>query len=89
MPTVTLPDDELAALRTAVRRLIEGDRFPRAPRLDPLRAALARLDAAATAEPVPLAKAKPAGKVDKRGRRSSGAPRSRRHPDILPDKPDR
>jgi hypothetical protein len=82
MPTVTLPDDELAALRTAVRRLIEGDRFPRAPRLDALRAALGKLDAAATTEPVPLAKAKPAAKG---ARRLNGAPRSR-HPDILPDR---
>ena len=38
-----LPRQELVALRTAIRRLSEGDRFPRAPRLDPLRPALARL----------------------------------------------
>jgi hypothetical protein len=35
----------------AVRRAIEDDRFPRVPRLDPLRAALGRLEAAA--EPTP------------------------------------
>ena len=47
MPTIDLPDDELAAVTAAIRRVIEGDRYPRAPRLDALRAALARLEAAA------------------------------------------
>jgi hypothetical protein len=46
VPTIDLPDDELAAVTAAIRRAIEGDRYPHAPRLDPLRAALARLDAA-------------------------------------------
>jgi hypothetical protein len=46
VPTIDLPDDELAAVAAAIRRLIEDDKFPHAPRLDPLRAALARLDAA-------------------------------------------
>jgi hypothetical protein len=46
VPTIDLPDDELAAVAAAIRRVIEGDRYPHAPRLDPLRAALARLDAA-------------------------------------------
>lgn len=69
MPNIDLSDAELAALRVAIRRLIEGDRYPRAPRLDPLRAALARLEAAAATEPVPLAQAPRAGKADKRGGR--------------------
>ena len=47
MPTIDLSDDELAAITAAIRRVIEGDRYPRAPRLDALRAALARLEAAA------------------------------------------
>ena len=47
MPTIDLPDDELAAVTAAIRRAIEDDKFPHAPRLDPLRAALARLEAAA------------------------------------------
>ena len=68
MPKIDLPDDELAALTAAVRRLIEGDRYPHAPRLDPLRAALARLQAAAT-ELTPVPKATPEGKGDKRARR--------------------
>jgi hypothetical protein len=46
MPTIDLPDDELAAVAAAIRRAIEDDKFPHAPRLDPLRAALARLEAA-------------------------------------------
>ena len=47
MPTIDLTDNEYAAVTAAIRRAIEDDRFPRAPRLDPLRAALARLEAAA------------------------------------------
>jgi hypothetical protein len=43
---IDLPDDELAAVAAAIRCVIEGDRYPHAPRLDPLRAALARLEAA-------------------------------------------
>ena len=46
MPTIDLPADELAAVTAAIQRAIEDDRFPHAPRLDPLRAALARLEAA-------------------------------------------
>jgi hypothetical protein len=43
---VDLPDDELAAVIAALRRVIEGDKYPLSPRLDALRAALARLEAA-------------------------------------------
>ena len=53
VPTVDLPDDELAAVTAAIRGVIEGDRYPHAPRLDPLRAALARLDAATAPKPTP------------------------------------
>src|SRR5580692_5123251 len=53
MPTIDLPDDELAAVAAAIRGVIAGDRYPHAPRLDPLRAALARLDAAAAANAAP------------------------------------
>ena len=67
MPTIDLPDDELAAVTAALRRVIEDDKYPHAPRLDPLRAALARLIAAA--EPSPDLKASPAAKADKRARR--------------------
>jgi hypothetical protein len=75
MPTIDLTDDELAAITAAIRRAIETDRFPRAPRLDPLRAALARFDAAS--KPTPHPKAPPEGspkepspaKADKRARR--------------------
>jgi hypothetical protein len=40
MPAINLTDDELAAVTSAIRRTIEHDRFPHAPRLDPVRAAL-------------------------------------------------
>jgi hypothetical protein len=66
VPTINLTDEELAAVAAAIRRTIETDRFPRAPRLDPLRAALGKFEAGA--EPTPLPKAPPA-KADKRARR--------------------
>ena len=75
MPTVNLAADELAAVTAAIRQLIEGDRYPHAPRLDPLRAALGKLEAAAepigeaAAEPSPPPKAPPPAKADKRARR--------------------
>jgi hypothetical protein len=40
VPTIDLPADELAAVAAAIRGVIEGDRYPHAPRLDPLRAAI-------------------------------------------------
>ena len=67
MPTIDLPADELAAAAAAIRSVIEGDRYPHAPRLDPLRAALARLDAAS--KPTAPPKAPPPAKADKRARR--------------------
>jgi hypothetical protein len=69
VPTIDLPADELAAVAAAIRGVIEGDRYPHAPRLDPLRAALARLDAALALEPTPDPKAPPAAKADKGTRR--------------------
>jgi hypothetical protein len=94
VPTIDLPADELAALIAALRGLIQDDRYPHAPRLDPLRAALARLEAATATNVAPGEKtnsenrekksnaatnvAPPPAKADKRGRRG--------HPDILPDR---
>jgi hypothetical protein len=69
MPTIDLTDAEHAAVTATVRRAIEDDKFPHAPRLDPLRAALARLDAALALEPTPAPKAPPPAKADKRARR--------------------
>jgi hypothetical protein len=75
MPKVDLPADEHLAAIAAIRGLIEADRYPHARRLDPLRAALARLEAAAQNSPLeadnfgPPPKAAPAGKGDKRPRR--------------------
>jgi hypothetical protein len=59
-PTIDLTDAELAAVAAAIRRAVEEDRFPRAPRLDPLRSALAKLEQ----EPSP--KAPPGGKPGRR-----------------------
>jgi hypothetical protein len=67
VPTISLTADELAAVTAAIRRAIEDDRFPHAPRLDPLRAAPGKLEAAP--EPAPLPKAPPPAKADKRARR--------------------
>jgi hypothetical protein len=47
VPRFDLNDAEHAAVAAAIRRAIETDRFPRAPRLDPLRSALGKFDAAA------------------------------------------
>jgi hypothetical protein len=54
MPTIDLTDSKHAALTAAIRRWINEDPFPRAPRLDPLRSAL-KLDQAAP-RPPPAAK---------------------------------
>ena len=82
VPTIDLPADELAAVTAAIRRTIADDKYPHAPRLDPLRAALARLEAASKPEnqvvdghletaskPTPLPKAPPPAKAAKRARR--------------------
>jgi hypothetical protein len=71
MPIIDLPADELAAVTAAIRGIIEGDRYPHAPRLDPLRAALARLDAATKSDNLADLKPKvpPPAKADKRARR--------------------
>jgi hypothetical protein len=53
MPAIDLTDDELAAVTAAIRRAVEDDKFPRAPRLDPLRSALAKLDPATPPKPTP------------------------------------
>ena len=64
MPTINLDDDELAAVIATLRRVIEEDPFARAPRLDPLRAALAKLIRHRSQVQPP-----PAAKADKRPRR--------------------
>jgi hypothetical protein len=67
VPTINLNVDEIAAVSAAIRRAVEDDKFPHAPRLDPLRAALGKLDAAL--EPTPHPKAPPPAKADKRSQR--------------------
>ena len=69
MPTIDLTDDGYAAVTAAIRRAIEDTGFL-APRLDPLRAALAKFEAEPklTPEP-PLRKTPPGARGDKRARR--------------------
>jgi hypothetical protein len=67
VPMINLTDDELAAVAAAIRRLVDEDKFPRAPRLGPLRAALGKFDAAA--EPTPDPKGVAGGEGGKRARR--------------------
>jgi hypothetical protein len=55
VPTINLTNDELAAVTAAIRRAIEDDKYPHAPRLDPLRAALGKFEAASEATPPPKA----------------------------------
>jgi hypothetical protein len=69
VPTINLTDGELAAVTATVRLAVETDRFPRAPRLDPLRSALAKLEPAPAPKPIPHPKAPPSAKADKRARR--------------------
>ena len=63
MPTVDLTNAEHAEVIATIKRAIEEDRAPDAPRLDPLRSALAKLDPAAAAalrRPQAAKSAKPA-----------------------------
>lgn len=70
MPTINLTDEEHAAVTAAIRRAVEDDKFPRAPRLDPLRSALAKLDAAPKLTPdPPLPKTPPPTRGGKPARR--------------------
>ena len=63
MPTIDLTDAEYTAITALIRRAVEEDHFPNAPRLDPLRSALARLDPASAeshvARPLTPESAKP------------------------------
>jgi hypothetical protein len=51
--TLDLTGDEAAALASCLRHVIEDDRFSLAPRLNPLKAILAKLEPPA-AQPEPL-----------------------------------
>ena len=48
-----LSDDEVRLLIRLLRRAIDEDRYPMAPRLAPLKAILAKLDPPKPAEPLP------------------------------------
>jgi hypothetical protein len=47
-----LDDDELAAVITALKEKLDRDRYPRSPRLEPFRRALAKLDPASVPKPL-------------------------------------
>jgi hypothetical protein len=54
MPTLNFTDDEKAALVAHLRHALEYDPYPFAPRLDPLKAILAKLEPPEPqAEPLP------------------------------------
>jgi len=69
MPMIDLTDEEPAAIAAALRRVIMEDRYPRSPRLWPLRAALAKLDPAAVPRPRPEPKPLPMAGPTRGGRR--------------------
>jgi hypothetical protein len=53
MPKLDLTDEEHAAVVAALRKLINDDKFPLAPRLKPLKSALAKLDPKPLRKPLP------------------------------------
>ena len=53
MPTLELDDDELVAVIAALKEAINRDRYHLAPRLEPYRRALAKLDPKSVPKPVP------------------------------------
>jgi hypothetical protein len=55
MPTIDLTDDEHAVVTAAIRHLVDEDKFPHAPRLDPLKSAMTKFDAATANEANPAA----------------------------------
>ena len=69
-------------LIAAIRGVIEGDRYPHASRLDPLRAALARLEAAGANQNIPdgadTKSLSPEGPPRRRARPTSGRGDNRR-----------
>ena len=69
VPPITFTDAERTALIAAVRKVLDADRYPRAPRLEPLRSALAKLDPASVPEPFPERKPLPEAPGRTRGER--------------------
>jgi hypothetical protein len=78
MPIIDLTDDELAAVTAAVRRTLEADKFPHAPRLKPLRSALAKLDPASASRRLP----EPKPPLPEAPARSQGGRRARRYAEL-------
>jgi len=75
MPSIDLTDAELSALVALIRRAVEQDRFPRAPRVDIRRSALAKLDPEAHRSPPAAESAAPAPQAAQRPPRAAqGSP---------------
>jgi hypothetical protein len=68
--TLDLTDEEAAALAKHLRQTLDNHRYPLAPRLDPLKAILAKLDQPAL-NPEPLSPLKPGMGASVRRRRRS------------------
>lgn len=73
MPKIDFTEDEHTAVTAALRRLIDADKFPLAPRLKPLKSALAKLDPPKPRKPLP-----PPPQPGDRPRYGPGAKKSRR-----------
>jgi hypothetical protein len=63
-----LNDEQAKALTKSLRKLIDDDRFPLAPRLNPLKAILAKLEPPKPL-PEPLRPSPPGGTMTRCGRR--------------------
>jgi hypothetical protein len=69
MATVDLTDDEQAALVAYVLDRLREEKFPRAPRLNPVRSALGKLDPASIPQPRPERPPLPEAPMRSRGGR--------------------
>jgi hypothetical protein len=56
MPSIDFDDNELSAVTSAVRKVLNRERYPLSPRLDPLKTALAKLAPGAVRQAPPGAK---------------------------------
>lgn len=54
LPTIDLDDEELAAVIAVLKEKLDRDRYPLSPRLEPFRAALAKLDPRSVPKPAAL-----------------------------------
>ena len=74
MPTIDLTDAEFDALRAAVRRAIDEERYPHAPRLAPLKSAFVKLVPESAPKPIVERSPIPTGPAKGRAKSKSHAP---------------